>query len=478
MSGRRPEDATLVTEEIGPAGPEPRVLVVVGRSALSAHPLPDRGSLVLGRSRAADVVIDDRSVSRRHARLTLDGRRVAIADLDSANGTRIGHRPVGGEEVEVAAGEPFHLGAVTLVIDGAIDATSRTAAVSPAPDTMAELEAMAARLAAGSVSVLIQGETGVGKERMAERIHRMSARASGPFVRLNCAAIAESLLESELFGHERGAFTGAHAAKLGLLELAAGGTLFFDEIGELPLALQVKLLRAVEERAVRRVGGVEARPVDVRYVSASNRELEAEVEAGRFRRDLYYRLAGATLFIPPLRQRRGEIRPLAGRFVAEASEALGRASVSLSEDACAWLLEHAWPGNVRELRSACERAVLLCDESALRRDHFLAAAGPRAGAFAAAAGATGGAPSPSDVASESPPADPPDPPDRPADGEPDSLRDAARREVEAVERRRIVAALEQAGGNQTRAAELLGISRRTLVNRLGAYDLPRPRKPK
>jgi DNA-binding NtrC family response regulator len=471
MSGRRPEDATLVTEEIAPGGPEPRVLVVVGRSALSAHALPDRGSLVLGRSRAADVVIDDRSVSRRHARLTLDGRRIAIADLDSANGTRIGHRPVGGDEVVVTAGEPFHLGAVTLVIDGASDATARTAAVSPAPDTMAELESMAARLAAGSVSVLIQGETGVGKERMAERIHRMSARASGPFVRLNCAAIAESLLESELFGHERGAFTGAHAAKLGLLELAAGGTLFFDEIGELPLGLQVKLLRAVEERAVRRVGGVESRPVDVRYVSASNRDLEAEVEAGRFRRDLYYRLAGATLFIPPLRERRGEILPLAGRFVAEASEALGRASVDLSEDARAWLLEHPWPGNVRELRSACERAVLLCDEGPLRRDHFLAAAGPRAGA--AAASATVGA-----ASDHSPDQSLDHSVDHPPDGEPDSLRDAARREVEAVERRRIVAALEQAGGNQTRAAELLGISRRTLVNRLAVYGLPRPRKPR
>ncbi len=474
MSGRRPEDATLVTEEIGPAGPEPRVLVVVGRSALSAHPLPDRGSLVLGRSRAADVVIDDRSVSRRHARLTLDGRRVAIADLGSANGTRIGHRPVGDQAMEVAAGEPFHLGAVTLVIDGAIDATARTAAISPAPDTMAELESMAARLAAGSVSVLIQGETGVGKERMAERIHRMSGRASGPFVRLNCAAIAESLLESELFGHERGAFTGAHAAKLGLLELAAGGTLFFDEIGELPLGLQVKLLRAVEERAVRRVGGVEARPVDVRYVSASNRELEAEVEAGRFRRDLYYRLAGATLFIPPLRERRGEIRPLAERFVVEASDALGRARVALSEDACAWLLEHGWPGNVRELRSSCERAVLLCDEGALRRDHFLAAAGPRTGAAVAPVPVANPGAAPDESSREAPG----DVHDEAIDRAGDSLRDAARREVEAVERRRIVAALEQAGGNQTRAAEILGISRRTLVHRLGAYDLPRPRKQK
>jgi len=494
MAGRGRDDGTLATEEIRAGVRRQRTLLVIGRSAVSAHALPERGSLVLGRSRRVDLVIDDRSVSRRHARISLEGRRIAIEDLGSANGTRIGHQPVGGEAVALTPGEPFHLGAVTLVIDGTGDWTGRTGSLPASAqsalgigplaviDPMAELEVMAGRLAAGQVSVLIQGETGVGKERMAERIHEMSQRAGGPFVRLNCAAIAESLLESELFGHERGAFTGAHAAKLGLLELARGGTLFFDEVGELPLGLQVKLLRAVEERAVRRVGGIEPRPVDVRYVSATNRELEAEVEAGRFRRDLYYRLAGATLFIPPLRERLGEIRPLADRFLAEAEQAMGRSGTRLSDDAFAWLVEHDWPGNVRELKSSCERAVLLCDDGVLRRGHFQLASRPRASGAPTDAqpdaqpGAVSAPPEARGAAAGTADPDIDTATDMPAAPEGDSLRDAARREVEAVERRRIQAALEQAGGNQTRAAELLGISRRTLVHRLGAYNLPRPRK--
>ncbi|HTE55675.1 MAG TPA: sigma 54-interacting transcriptional regulator [Kofleriaceae bacterium] len=486
MLGRRPDDATLATEDLVSPGRGQRVLLVIGRSAVRAHALPERGELVLGRSRGADVVIDDRSVSRRHARLVLDGRRLAIADLGSVNGTRIDHRPISGDVVALQPGEPFHLGAVTLVIDGAIDATGRSTAISsgdqpdegPPADVMGELDAMAGRLAAGGVSVLIQGETGVGKERMAERIHALSPRAPGPFVRLNCAAIAESLLESELFGHERGAFTGAHAAKLGLIELARGGTLFFDEVGELPLRLQVKLLRAVEERAVRRVGGVDPRPVDVRYVSATNRDLEQEVEAGRFRRDLYFRLAGATLYIPSLRERLDEILPLAERFVADAAAGLGRPAVRLSQDAHAWLVQHEWPGNVRELRSACERAVLLCEDGVLRGGHFQGPTRVRPASRSA----------PPPVPADDTGADN----DNDSEGEGDdrasatapgfadraSMPEAARREVEVIERRRILAALEQAGGNQTRAAALLGISRRTLVNRLGAYDLPRPRKPR
>ena len=453
-------DGTLATEHIGGGvGDSGRHLLVIGRTAVAIHPLPERAEIVVGRSRGVDLVIDDRSVSRRHARLVVEPDRVTVADLGSANGTRIGHQPVGDEPAAITPGEPFHLGAVTLVVEGGLRPSAAAAAPAAVGSGMDQLYALAGRLAGGTVSVLIQGETGVGKELMAERIHELSPRAAGPFVRLNCAAIAESLLESELFGHERGAFTGAHNAKPGLIELAAGGTLFFDEVGELPLGLQAKILRAVEDRAVRRVGGVEARPVDVRYVSATNRDLEDEVEASRFRRDLYYRLAGATLHIPPLRERRNEIPDLAARFVSDAGRALGRPDLRLDADAIAWVGSQEWLGNVRELRSACERAVLLCDDGPLQRAHFMTAAAGRR------------------RASTTPP--PGEPIGRaatePGDGE--SLRDSARREVETVERRRILEALEQAGGNQTRAAELLGISRRTLINRLDAYDLPRPRKP-
>jgi transcriptional regulator with PAS, ATPase and Fis domain len=453
-------DGTLATEHIGGGiGDAGRHLLVIGRTAVAIHPLPERAEIVVGRSRGVDLVIDDRSVSRRHARLVVEPDRVTVADLGSANGTRIGHQPVGEEPAAITPGEPFHLGAVTLVIEGGLRPSAAAAAPAAVGSGMDQLYALAGRLAGGTVSVLIQGETGVGKELMAERIHELSPRAAGPFVRLNCAAIAESLLESELFGHERGAFTGAHNAKPGLIELAAGGTLFFDEVGELPLGLQAKILRAVEDRAVRRVGGVEARPVDVRYVSATNRDLEDEVEASRFRRDLYYRLAGATLHIPPLRERRNEIPDLAARFVADAGRTLGRSDLRLDADAIAWVGSQEWLGNVRELRSACERAVLLCDDGPLQRAHFMtAAAGRRRPTTVPPAGEPIGRA----------PTDP---------GESESLRDSARREVETVERRRILEALEQAGGNQTRAAELLGISRRTLINRLDAYDLPRPRKP-
>ena len=457
-------DGTLATEHIGGGvGEGGRHLLVIGRTAVAIHPLPERGELVVGRSRGVDLLIDDRSVSRRHARLVVEPDRVMVCDLGSANGTRIGHQPVGEDPVAITPGEPFHLGAVTLVVEGGARATTAAAAAPAAAGSgMDQLYALAGRLAGGTVSVLIQGETGVGKELMAERIHQLSPRAAGPFVRLNCAAIAESLLESELFGHERGAFTGAHSAKPGLIELAAGGTIFFDEVGELPLGLQAKILRAVEDRAVRRVGGVEARPVDVRYVSATNRDLEDEVEAGRFRRDLYYRLAGATLHIPPLRERRNEIPDLAARFVSEAGRALGRPDLRLDADAIAWVGSQEWLGNVRELRSACERAALLCDDGPVQRAHFMTAAAGRRRATTPPPG--GDTPPPVRAATDP--------------GEQESLREAARREVEAVERRRILEALEQAGGNQTRAAELLGISRRTLINRLDAYDLPRPRKPK
>jgi transcriptional regulator with AAA-type ATPase domain len=443
MAGDEIGDGTLATEHIGGAvGEAGRHLLVIGRTAVAIHPLPERGVIVIGRSRGVDLVIDDRSVSRRHARMVLEPEAITIADLGSANGSRIGHRPVGEEPAVVSAGEPFHLGAVTLVVEGG----ARRPATPPQPGAtgMAELDALAARLAAGTVSVLIQGETGVGKELMAERIHELSRRAGGPFVRLNCAAIAEDLLESELFGHERGSFTGPHSARRGLIELAAGGTLFFDEVGELPIGLQAKILRAVEDRAV-----------DVRYVSATSRDLEEEVDAGRFRRDLYYRLAGATLHIPPLRERRNEIPALAVRFVAEAGRALGRSDLKLDADAIAWAGSQEWPGNVRELRSACDRAALLCDEGPVQRTHFMTAAATRRRATAP-------------PVEGRPPTEP---------GEAESLRESARREVEAVERRRILEALDQAGGNQTRAAELLGISRRTLINRLDAYDLPRPRKP-
>jgi DNA-binding NtrC family response regulator len=299
---------------------------------------------------------------------------------------------------------------------------------------MSRLEPFIEKVAGSTISVLILGETGVGKEVMARTIHSRSARAKAPLVCINCAALSESLLESELFGHERGAFTGAVQAKPGLLEAASGGTFFLDEIGEMRLALQAKLLRVLEQREVQRLGSLAPRPIDVRFIAATNRDLEEEIEARRFREDLYFRLNGISLTIPPLRERLEEIEPLARAFLARACERAGRAVPAISTAALELLRRYRWPGNVRELRNLMERALVLCGDVILV-EHFPAEC----------------------VVQE------PEPPrDDPFQG--------------MNVRERVIAALEACNGNQTRAAEMLGVSRRTLITRMEQYDLPRPRK--
>jgi DNA-binding NtrC family response regulator len=320
------------------------------------------------------------------------------------------------------------------------------------------------RIASSTINVIIAGETGVGKEVLAHAIHELSPRAASKLVCLNCCALSETLLESELFGHERGAFTGAVRAKPGLLETADGGTLFLDEVGEMPLALQAKFLRVLEQKEVTRVGALRPRPIDIRILSASNRDLEAEIRAERFRSDLFFRLNGVTIVVPPLRERIDEIEPLARSFVENTSRALGRRLPAISAEALTALRSHSWPGNVRELRNVIERAVVLCAGDEIRLEHL--PFGPRAGQlhprdegrFAAAL-----APPrlPTDAARETLPV--------PADV---SGIVVSREE----ERQRTITALRACRGNQTRAAEMLGISRRTLVSRLTEFGLPRPRK--
>ncbi len=321
----------------------------------------------------------------------------------------------------------------------------------------------ARRAALGPISILILGETGVGKEVLAHEIHRVSPRARGPFVALNCAALSETLLESELFGHEKGAFTGAAQAKRGLLESADGGTVFLDEVGDLPLSTQVKLLRVLEERRVMRVGGRTPTPVDMRVISATNRDIERDAQRGTFRADLLFRLNGATLTIPPLRERRVEIESLARVFLAAAATELDRPAPRLGPDALARLLTHDWPGNIRELRNAVERAVLMCGGDEIRAEHLpsrLAAGG------AAVALAPGRGLAPTTPAGHAPM----------PEGSPTEAREERRVAVEDVERRQIEDALARCGGNQTQAASMLGISRRTLVSRLSQYAFPRPRR--
>jgi transcriptional regulator with PAS, ATPase and Fis domain len=315
-------------------------------------------------------------------------------------------------------------------------------------ESMRRVQALAARAAAGEISVVILGETGVGKEVLTRAIHGSSARAARPLVSVNCAALSESLLESELFGHERGAFTGAAQAKPGLLETAPGGTVFLDEVGELPLALQAKLLRVIEAREIVRVGGVRPRKIDVRFIAATNRDLEAEVQRGAFRRDLYFRLNGMTLVIPPLRERPLDLPHLARGLVIDlAGQAGRRRSPALSDEAMAVLTRHSWPGNVRELRNVIERALLLCEDVTITPAHLGIAAVPAAPA---------GPPAPS-IAGDH--------------------RVTAEARTTDPERLRVLDALAACAGNQSRAARRLGISRKVLIARLDAYGVARPRKP-
>jgi DNA-binding NtrC family response regulator len=335
---------------------------------------------------------------------------------------------------------------------------------------MAEIHRMVERIAVGTISVLLLGETGVGKEVMAEAVHRRSLRAAMPFLRLNCAALAETLLESELFGHEKGAFTGAMQAKPGLLESAEGGTVFLDEVGELSSTLQVKLLRVLEERRVWRVGALKPRDIDVRFIAATNRDLEAESTAGRFRQDLYFRLNGVTLVIPPLRERVSEIEGLCRAFVAQAWRRAGRSTEpAISEEALALLQRYRWPGNIRELRNIMERAVLLCPDDIILPEQLpLEKMSANSVPLESSVPIEKGAPRAPEVVT--------------VPARTRSSTDGAgglaglRDEMVAMERQEVLDALARCAGNQTQAAKMLGISRGTLVSRLNAYKIPRPRK--
>jgi DNA-binding NtrC family response regulator len=560
-----------------PRPSEQMMLNVLGEGLFASHPLPAQGVATIGRGQNVTIVIDDPSISRRHAVLHI-GPGVMIEDCGSVNGTRVGGQLLAaGERRPIALGEAIEVGSVTVAVVGArapgvrprrllshdffesrledqcaraertqrpfsvvrlsasddpavhqalaealeaqhpvaaygpgeyeallvgLDGDAAAAEVKrvaealamrglplksgiaafprdgrtpealvahacrqlrPVRDTpanatpgvvvidpnMVRLHQLAERVAAGNISVLLLGETGSGKEILAETIHARSPRSGRPFLRLNCAALAENLLESELFGHEKGSFSGATQTKPGLLETAEGGTIFLDEVGEMPLSLQAKLLRVIEERMVMRVGGLKARPINVRFVSATNRDLEQESARGTFRQDLYYRLNGMSLVIPPLRERPSEIEALAKIFVARAAAELGRPAPRLGAEVPALLRRYIWPGNIRELRNVMERAVLLCLDGEIALEHMPVE--KMTGAFAGTmSGPRATVPAP---AARMPLGDESD-----------------------QERQRIVAALEACGGNQTHAARLLGIARGTLVARLAEYNLPRPRK--
>ena len=299
-------------------------------------------------------------------------------------------------------------------------------------------------------TVLITGESGTGKELVAKALHEQSGRSDRPFIKINCAAIPKNLMESEMFGYEKGAFTGAHTSKPGRFELADGGTLFLDEIGEIPVEMQVKLLRAIQESEFERVGGIKTLKVDVRLITATNRDLEREVKDGNFREDLYYRLNVVPLKLPPLRERRGDIPLLVHHIIQKFNEEHNKGIERISDEALKKLSERNWPGNIRELENVLERTILFCSGSVIEVDSLPAeqpSDNPRTESVSEG----------SSVA-------------EPLTGD-TSLKDIVRAKTSEVERELITQALDETGGNVTQAAKLLKISRKSLQMKMKEFGL-------
>jgi transcriptional regulator with GAF, ATPase, and Fis domain len=481
--------------------------------------------LKIGRRDSNDLVIDHPAVSRDHA-VIYGGDPPEIEDLQSSNGTLVqGARLEPRQRVSLCIGTVIAIGNVSIFLRHGVltpdpralstEASSGKISVIDEPGVadgmvlrdrkMHDLYEQVKLVAQSMMPVLIFGETGVGKELLAESLHNHSARRERPLLRVNCAALAEGILASELFGHERGAFTGAHATKLGLFEAADGGTIFLDEVGELSPTTQAKLLRVLESGEVTRVGANRSRRVDVRVVSATNRDLKSMIQRGRFRADLYYRLNGVSVVVPPLRERPDDILPLAQVFASRFATRLSSAPPAFSEGAKAALRAHRWAGNVRELKHVIERAVLLTHGNVIESSTLqLDGAEPVLGhdsslLLEVAADSLRGSELFRAVDSPRVP-DSPREHDAPrhrtprttlpeallGDRTPRSTRSASRlraarrteqlrAELARAERERILEALQQAG-TQAGAAKLLGLSRRALIYRLDAYGIPRPRK--
>jgi DNA-binding NtrC family response regulator len=417
-------------------GPRPAFAVVVeegadrGRSLVMDPSGPMR--VLVGSSSTCDLKLSDPEVSRRHLALEVAGDRLRLSDLDSTNGTTVGIVRI--VEALLQGGERVRLGATTLRIERRDEARStslpplmRFGDLVGASAAMRRLYPLCERLAASNVSLVIEGETGTGKEELARALHEAGARANAPFVVFDCTAIPATLVESELFGHERGAFTGAVASQKGVFERAHQGTLLIDEIGDLDLALQPKLLRAVERGEIQPLGSGRTIRVDVRLIAATRRNLDKEVECGRFRDDLFHRLAVARIELPPLRKRDGDVRLLASYLCAELGgdpEALTPALLRTWES---W----SWPGNVRELRNAVARQLALGDLGDVQLGQLSGGEGEGSGDLIAQVLAKGL-----------------------------PIAEARQLIVSAFESRYLEHVLDQHQGNVTRAAEASGIARR------------------
>jgi two-component system, NtrC family, nitrogen regulation response regulator GlnG len=428
MTGRRDKTVSLRTAQATLAGPvwlivspgtrEERLVVVEGNS------------VCLGSSPEADITLDDPHVSRQHCRIEVSSKGVHIEDLGSRNGTLVNGTAV--QMTILNSPATLTLGQTTIHLE--TDEPRATPghfgeAVGASP-AMQQVFALLLKLAPSDISVTLLGETGVGKDVMARSIHAASPRGRGPFVVFDCGAVAANLIESSLFGHMKGSFTGAVADHQGAFETAHTGTLFLDEVAELPLDLQPRLLRVLEQRQVRRVGGQEVIPVDVRVVAATNRDLEAEVKEGRFRQDLFFRLSGAVVHVPPLRERLEDLPALATAILREQ----GTPHLRLGEATLATLRSYDWPGNVRELKNVIGSASAFADGPTVEPRHLMFFRRQHRAPTL----------------------------DRlPLGG----------RTLEMLEKAAIKQTLEQFGGNKSKAARALGIASSTLYEKIKKYSL-------
>ncbi|WP_373691712.1 sigma 54-interacting transcriptional regulator [Hyalangium versicolor] len=440
------ETASIPVQRKGPV--RVKLVFLTGPDAGRSHSL-EAGKFLLGTAPSCDLVVKDRAVSRQHLRLEVREEGVLARDMGSRNGSFCeGMRFT---ELEVRPGAVLKLGTTELKI---VPEDSRERVIPPSERTkfgalvgdsrkMREVFTVLERLAAGDADVLVQGETGTGKELCAEGIHLASKRSKGPFVIVDLAGIAPSLIESELFGHVKGAFTGAHTDRAGAFERANGGTVFLDEVGELPSEIQPRLLRVLERRQVKRVGANDYRTVDVRVVAATHRDLEASVQAGKFREDLFHRLAVLRVTLPALRERPEDI-PL---LVDTVLQRTGKPPSALSEQTRALLAQYPWPGNVRELRNVVERVVSLGEEALP--------------VIAAPAPAAADKPRPAQAASA---------PSAAAELEL-PFKEAKERLIEGFERDYLKGLLERCEGNVSRASREAGIDRVYLRKLLKKHGL-------
>lgn len=370
--------------------------------------------------------------------LTADGKVDTAVEATRLGALRYLTKPFELDDVDQAVTEAI---AARAVVPGSVATDRRGDFIGGAPSLRPVYDTLDRLSHVDAPTVLLLGESGTGKDVLARQIHAQGPRHKGPFLDIDCASLPASLIESELFGHERGAFTDARERKRGLLEMSAGGTLFLDEIGEMPLALQAKLLRAIESRTFRRIGGVQALTLDAAIIAATNRDLSKEVAEGRFREDLYFRLNVVPIRLPPLRERRPDIPALVHHLLHQLTDRLDREIEGVEQEAMAMLTDWNWPGNVRELRNIVERAAIFCTESVIRTEHL-----------------------PAEI--------------RYADHKASAVTDACPFvlpeegvDLEAVDRGLLLQALERTGGNQSQAARLLGISRYALRYRMDKYDL-------